>query len=449
MRDVCIGHDSGATVLADIFCVMADEAVALTGHTMLHLASGGEFEALLHTALGLELGHFRLLHSLTLRTDSAALIKPACPFRIAALSRGEGGPIRLILAEIKRQHPDPDHYIAGSLHRQTPFTLHRPVGDTLRPCYGPYMTETILTLTLNPAIDASCATDIIRPTIKIRTTAMRYDAGGGGINVAHVLKTLGSDVCACFLAGGLTGQLLEKLLDDEALPHSALPVSGTTRISHSVREQSTGREYRFVPEGPFITHAEWQAALSHIEAMAFSILVASGSLAPGVPEDFYAHLLQRVKAKGARMILDCSGPALTHAVNAGGLWMIKPSIDEFEALIGRPTTGPDDIIAEAHKLIKRGATDIIAVTMGGDGAILIHREGDRICHPPKVNVISTVGAGDSFVAGMTHRLAQGWPTERAFLYAMATGTAAVTTPGTETCRIEDVEHLFAMMEASG
>ncbi|MPT48690.1 MAG: 1-phosphofructokinase family hexose kinase [Sphingobium sp.] len=309
------------------------------------------------------------------------------------------------------------------------------------------MSENIFTLTLNPAIDAYCTAEKIEPVIKIRTGPMRYDAGGGGINVAHVLNRLGSDVCACFLAGGLTGQLLENLLEEADLPMLSLPIAGSTRISQTVHERSSQQDFRFVPEGPMVQQREWQAALDSISISNFSILVASGSIAPGVPEDFYARLLRIMKAKGARMILDCTGPALAHAVREGGLWMIKPSIDEFEVLIGRPMAGPEEYIKEAHSLIETGAATIIAITMGSDGAILVHEGGALYRKAPAVEVVSTVGAGDSFVAGMTHRLAQGWMPERAFLYGMATGTAAVLTPGTEICRIEDVERLFSAIEA--
>ena len=307
-------------------------------------------------------------------------------------------------------------------------------------------TRPILTLTLNPAIDGACETETVRHTHKIRTTNERYDPGGGGINVARVLKRLGSPTKACYLSGGVTGALLDSLIDETGLERLSIPVADTTRISHAIYERSSGKEYRFVPEGPHIKEEEWRTALDAVANADFEILVASGSLPPGVPDDFYVRLLGLVREKGARTILDCSGEALKRAVAAGGLWAIKPSKGEFEALIGRRCADMDEVGTAAQDLIRQGAAELIVVTMGHRGAVLAHKDGHVHCVPPDVPVKSATGAGDSFVAGMTHRLAQGWAPERAFLYGMAAGTAAVLTPGTDLCMPDDVERLFAKME---
>jgi len=308
------------------------------------------------------------------------------------------------------------------------------------------MTQPILTLTLNPAIDGACETDVVRHTHKLRTSNERYEAGGGGINVSRVLDRLGSPTLACYLAGGFTGQLLDQLIEAAGLPHLSIPIADTTRVAHAVYERSTGREYRFVPEGPHIREQEWRAALDRIRAIDFSLLVASGSLAPELPDDFYVQLQSVIEEKGARMVLDCSGPALTRAVEAGGLLMMKPSRGEFEALIGRTCTDMDDMAGAALALVHKGAAEIIVVTLGHEGALLAHQGGSLYRKPPEVPVQSAVGAGDSFVAGMTHRLAQGWAPERAFLYGMAAGSAAVLTPGNDLCHPADVDRLFAELE---
>ena len=311
------------------------------------------------------------------------------------------------------------------------------------------MSQPILTLTLNPAIDGACETDAVRHTHKLRTSNERYEAGGGGINVSRVLARLGSPTLACYLAGGFTGQLLDQLIEAANLPHLSIPIADTTRVAHAVYERSTGHEYRFVPEGPHIKEQEWRAALDRISEADFAILVASGSLAPELPEDFYVRLQDVVESKGARMILDCSGPALERAVQEGGLWMMKPSRGEFEALIGRTCKDVDDMSAAAQALVRQGAAELIVVTLGHEGALLAHEGGTLYRMPPDVPVQSAVGAGDSFVAGMTHRLAQGWPPERAFLYGMAAGSAAVLTPGNDLCHPADVERLFAELEKGG
>lgn len=309
------------------------------------------------------------------------------------------------------------------------------------------MPAEILTLTLNPAVDGSCETDVVRHTHKIRTTNERYEAGGGGINVARVLARLGSPVRACYLAGGLTGALLDSLMDESGIARTTVPVADTTRISHAVYERSSGKEYRFVPEGPHVTEAEWRAALDVVEGADFDILVASGSLPPGIADDFYALLGDVVRKKGARLILDSSGPALKQAVARGGLLMIKPSRGEFAALMGRDFAGVDEVGQAACDLVRAGAAELVVVTIGHEGALLADAHGYVHRVPPQVPVRSATGAGDSFVAGMTHRLAEGWPPSRAFLYGMAAGSASVLTPGTGLCHKPDVERLFAQMEA--
>lgn len=309
----------------------------------------------------------------------------------------------------------------------------------------------ITTLTLNPTIDGASETESVRPTHKIRTSNERFSPGGGGINVARVLARLGARVRACYMAGGQTGAMLNELIARDALPRSMIPIVGDTRLCHAVYERATGEEYRFVPEGPVVGEEEWRSALDHVAGLECGILVASGSLPRGVPEDFMARLVPLLRARGTRMILDSSGPALAAAVRAGGLWMIKPSRSEFAALIDRQPddpalTDPDRIGDAARDFVRQGAADLVIVTLGEEGAVFADAERHFHRAAPVVPVRSAVGAGDSFVAGMTHRLAQGWAPERAFLYGMAAGTAAVLTPGTSLCEVEDVERLFARIE---
>ena len=221
-----------------------------------------------------------------------------------------------------------------------------------------------------------------------------------------------------------------------------VPINGETRIAHAVFDRSNGREFRFVPEGPEVSPSEWQAALGHIETLNFGWLVASGSLPRGVPDDFYVRLQSIVAAKGAQIILDTSGGALKASATAGGLEMIKPSLGEFETLIGRATTGLKDIEQAAQALVLRGIARHVVVTMGHQGAVLATTNKALHARPAPVKVMSATGAGDSFVAAMTHKLASGADSVTAFHYGMAAGTAAVMTPGTDLCTRDDVERLF-------
>jgi len=299
----------------------------------------------------------------------------------------------------------------------------------------------ILTLTLNPTIDGASEADVVRPIHKVRTRNERFDPGGGGINVARVVTELGGAAFALYMAGGATGGVLDALLCDYKLPARRIDIEGATRISHSVYETSTGLEYRFVPEGPEVSEPEWRAFLGAVESADFDYLVASGSLPRGAPVDFYARVSAIVRKRGARMTLDTSGEALKAAVAEGGLHMIKPSLNEFEALVGREAQAPGALEDAGAELISRGGVDVLAVTLGQDGAVLIDKAGALRMPALKVKALSAVGAGDSFVAAMSLWLARGANGRDAFLWGMAAGTAAVLTPGTQMCKRADVERL--------
>jgi 6-phosphofructokinase 2 len=312
----------------------------------------------------------------------------------------------------------------------------------------PEMTsKPIVTLTLNPSIDLAFQSGEIRPIRKIRSIEKRIDAGGGGINVARVLKELGVAAYAIYLAGGATGFVLNELVAKLGVPGRCFDIAGSTRISFTVLEEISGLEYRFVSEGRALAEAEWQSTLSLLKEYDADYIVASGSLPPGVPVDFYARLGDVVRNNGARLIVDTSGPALEAAISAGGLYLAKPSLGEFETLTHRKFETEGEIADAARSLVANGSVENLAVTMGRDGALLVHRSGTLRLKGPKVKPVSAVGAGDSFVAGMTVGLARGQSAEDAFMLGMAAGAAAVLTLGTQLCRREDVERLYAEVAA--
>ncbi|MDH4439032.1 MAG: 1-phosphofructokinase family hexose kinase [Rhizobium sp.] len=300
----------------------------------------------------------------------------------------------------------------------------------------------ILCLALNPAIDISSDTDVVRHTHKTRTHNQQQFPGGGGINVARVIKTLGGQCELAFLSGGATGQLLEAMLEPLAIGTRAFPIHDPVRVAYAVHETSTNLEYRFVPEGPLVTEAELEPVLRMVAASDADYVVASGSLPRGAPDDTYVRLAQAAKARGARFFLDTSGPALAAALTSAQVFLVKPSLGEFEAMVGQKldhqTVGP-----VAQDFVRRGAAEFIAVTLGADGAILV--SADKIVRLPaiQVPVNSATGAGDSFVAGIVWSLAEGHGIEDAFHFGQASGAAAVMTAGTELCRREDVFRLYA------
>ncbi|KAA2238211.1 1-phosphofructokinase family hexose kinase [Salinarimonas soli] len=305
----------------------------------------------------------------------------------------------------------------------------------------------IATLTLNPSIDGASEADAVRPIHKVRTTNERYDPGGGGINVARVIHALGGEATALYLAGGATGAVLDELLEGRGIARRRIEIADQTRVSHAVFERSTGFEYRFTPEGPEIRESEWRACLTAIEATPCDYLVASGSLPRGVPAGFYVEVGRIAARRGTRFVVDTSGEALRAVLAEGGLHLVKPSLGDLESAVGRRLREPGEEDAAALSLVESRAAEIVAVTMGHEGALLATQAGALYLPAPDVPVQSAVGAGDSFLAALVLRLSQGRPLEEAFRWAVAAGTAAVLTPGTELCHRADVERIYGAVAA--
>lgn len=298
----------------------------------------------------------------------------------------------------------------------------------------------IVTLTLNPVIDVSSQAETVRHTHKVRTSDEQMEPGGGGINVSRVLDRLGSDVRAIFLGGGVTGQVLDDLLARSGIDRVMIEISGDTRLSLTVVERSTGHEYRFVPEGPEVSAAEASAALEAASAADCDYFVASGSLPRGVPDDFYVRLRNLVCERGARFVLDTSGVPLRTSLDAGGIFLVKPSRGEFERFAGREL-GTDELVSEAERLVSSGKAANVAITLGGDGAILVNSDGAQVLPAIPVEACSTVGAGDSFLAGMVYGFATGRSADQALRIGLAGGAAAVLSSGSELAEPEDLRRL--------
>jgi 6-phosphofructokinase 2 len=299
----------------------------------------------------------------------------------------------------------------------------------------------IVTLTLNPAVDLSCVADAVRPTHKIRTTEEAFDPGGGGINVARVVRILGGNSLALVMTGGATGKLLEELLDEAGVIWRAIPIGGRNRISMNVHERETGLEYRFVPAGPAVGADEWRAALQLLEEVEAEWIVASGSLPPCVPTDFYARAARIAARRGQKFVLDTSGAAL-QAVKGLGIELLKLSLRELESLVGHELPQVDAQDREVMQLIRFGTARQIAVSLGQAGALLGTGDGISRTQAMKVEQRGAVGAGDSFLAGLVLGLARGMTQTRALVFANAAGAAAVATYGTARVRREDVEALY-------
>lgn len=302
---------------------------------------------------------------------------------------------------------------------------------------------TILTLTLNPAVDKSAKVENVMPDRKLRCGPPRFEPGGGGINVSRAVRKLGGESTALYAAGGPSGKMLQKLLDEEGVEQRRVEVQGWTRENLTVYEKSTEQQFRFGMPGPNLSEEECARCMEELSRAdpPPRYVVASGGLPPGVPSDFYACVADFLKEKEARLILDTSGEPLTAAVR-GGVFLIKPNLRELQALADGPVEENSDRVDVARKIVRDGRSERVVISLGGGGAIAVWGESCEQFPAPTVPVRSKVGAGDSMVAGIVLALARDASFPDAVRFGLAAGAAAVMTPGSELCRREDAERLY-------
>lgn len=301
----------------------------------------------------------------------------------------------------------------------------------------------ILTLTMNPALDIATSTERVVPTEKLRCSEPRYDPGGGGINVARAVYMLGGEAVAVFPIGGLSGEMLTGLIKCEHVPHRAVRIAGITRENLAVFDRQSGQQYRFILPGPAIAVHDQERCVDALatEAADASFLVTSGSLPPGVPAEFYSRIGALARECNLRFVLDTSGPALAGA--GKGHFLIKASLRELEELAGTELKTEEEEERAASTVVAEGRAEILVVSLGVRGALVsTATETRRLAAIPVAAVAGGVGAGDSMVAGIVLSLARGWTLIEAVKFGMAAGAAALLRPGTELRQLEDTERLY-------
>jgi 6-phosphofructokinase 2 len=300
----------------------------------------------------------------------------------------------------------------------------------------------ILTVTLNPALDVLTSIDKVSDTHKMRCGPTLKHPGGGGVNVARVLHRLGANCVALYLAGGVTGERHHKLMHAEKVRCHVMPIAEETRESFSVHETSSGHDFRFVLPGPNVSETEYEACFDYVaQHMPKQFLVISGGLAPGVPNDFYARLAALAKQHGVRVVLDTNGPALVEALKVG-VYLFKPSLRELRDLTGQDLLDEDSQMAAVRQIITSGQAEIVALSLGSEGALLVNTIQAWRAPSLSVNVKTTIGAGDSFLAALTYSLTQTTSLELAMKQGMAAGAAALLNPGTSLCQSNDLHQLL-------
>lgn len=260
--------------------------------------------------------------------------------------------------------------------------------------------------------------------------------------MARAIKKLGGEAVAIYPAGGYTGEFFTQMLFQEKVPTIVIDIKNPMRENVVVLEEDSNNQYRFGFPGAGLSESEWKRCLEEIEKMDdVRFIVASGSIPEGVPFDIFARLAAIAKSKNDKLIVDTSDGALKLAAEEG-VYMMKPNIGELAWLVGKNELSIDEVPEAGRKVISMGHCEVLVISMGEDGAILVTKDIELVVKPPRIEKRSTVGAGDSMVAGIVLQLSQNKDIRDAFLYGVAAGTAATMNAGTELCHKADADLLF-------
>ncbi|WP_116789027.1 1-phosphofructokinase family hexose kinase [Flavobacterium psychrotrophum] len=305
------------------------------------------------------------------------------------------------------------------------------------------MAKSVLTITLNPTVDKSTTVENLKPEKKLRCTAPKYEPGGGGINVSRGLVRLGIDSVALFTSGGRTGALLQELLEEEKVSVKTVSTKAETRENFIVVDTSHNEQYRFGMPGEDITVDEADEIFKTIITISPfpEITVISGSLPPGIEAAYIGKLVRALKEKGSLVIADTSGDALEEVLKEG-VYLLKPNIGELATLTGQKELDNDSADEAAKQLVDEGKAEIVVVSLGPQGAYLVSKDETIHVPAPSVKKLSTVGAGDSMVAGMVSILAKGGTLTQMARMGVACGSAATMSSGTGLFSKENAEKLY-------
>ncbi|MDD4876811.1 MAG: 1-phosphofructokinase [Dehalococcoidales bacterium] len=304
----------------------------------------------------------------------------------------------------------------------------------------------IATVTLNPSLDEHITVDGLIIDEANRWSKLKRYAGGKGIDVARAIHEMNGITVAYGFIGGSQGRTLEILLDEEGVQYSFTPIQQETRTNFIITDTKTYQQTRIGARGPHISKSELERFYRKLREIRPKpdLLVASGSLPPGVPDDIYYNIADESRKYGIRTVLDSEGVWLEEGIKAKP-YLIKPNVYEAEELLKRDIPNKKAVIKAALDLVEMG-TQIAIISRGKDGIIAASREEIIEAIPPMVKVRSALGAGDCTIAGLAIKLANNEPLIEACRLGVAMGTAAVLTPGTELCHRADVEKILPQVK---
>jgi 6-phosphofructokinase 2 len=299
----------------------------------------------------------------------------------------------------------------------------------------------IYTITLNPALDRTMEVDGLVVDDANRILSEERYAGGKGIDCSRVIEELGGESTALGFIGGYDGLELEGRLINEGVLCDFTRIGGETRTNIILSNRREKTQILLNAAGPRITPAEIGLFFQRIHAIGrdAEFVVVSGSVPPGVSHNIYAQITTTLKGKGIRVAVDADGELLRQACKAQP-FLIKPNMHEFQRLTGVTSMEADDLVPKARRIADAGI-EIVIISMGAKGLLGITKDEAYWASPPRVRVVSQVGAGDSALAGFIYALTQKKSFRESLILAAAAGTAAVMTPGTALCKKRDVEKI--------
>jgi 6-phosphofructokinase 2 len=295
----------------------------------------------------------------------------------------------------------------------------------------------IYTLTQSPSLNRTVDVEEILYDDVNAIIEEKNSAGGKGIDISRVIKELGGQSIALGFIGGYNGLELEGRLVNEGILCDFTRINDEIRSHLTIYQRKKNMQTLLSTSGPEIKPFEVSALYNKIrEVPTDSYVVLCGAMPRGMSNNFFAQSITTLKEKGVKVILDADEETLARGVDAGP-FLIKPNIHEFGRLIGKNITDMEEIFEEAKPFL--GVVDYIVVSAGVRGVAGVSKEGSYHVAPPKVKVRSSIGAGDSLVAGMVYALSKGGSFEESLALGVACGTASTLKPGNQLCTKEDIE----------
>ncbi|EEA85658.1 1-phosphofructokinase [Peptacetobacter hiranonis] len=304
----------------------------------------------------------------------------------------------------------------------------------------------ITTVTLNVSLDKAYRINTVVESGKvIRVSSCNNTAGGKGLNVSRVVDICGEKVLATGFVGGNIGNLVEELLEKDNIDNKFVHVKSETRNCINILDENN-ISTEFLESGEMIYDNEVEKFISEFDKIIdlSDVITISGSIPKGVPIDIYSTLIKMIKEKGKKVILDTSNQPLKEGIKALPT-MIKPNSEEIEMLLGLSISNKTELLESAVNLHKKGI-ELVVVSLGKDGALLVCDEGIYHGKPPKLEVVNTVGCGDSMVAAFAVGLSRGYSYKECLKYAVSISAANAMSLSTGSFEKETAEEIYNNVE---